>query len=227
MKIIILFFLIIDSYYTYSFLKFSNFRSFSFKAYLRYIADSSIKKEVDKMCSKSSDDLLEFYQKTKPDYFYSPPKGNDKIKEIIDKLFEDVESDIDGEIEGYLNEKIKDIFIIIIIFILLLILWIPFTVMICCKRCLCFPKSIYKYIKIFIYICFAFLLAILINNIITFFENKKISKGVFGTGCSIFKIIHHFFNGDDYQIKPYWYGIQTILNNVRDAKNNITSLISI
>ena len=62
---------------------------------------------------------------------------------------------------------------------------------------------------------------------ITFFENEKISKGVFGTGCSIFKIIHHFFNGDDYQIKPYWYGIQTILNNVRDAKNNITSLISI
>ena len=222
----ILFFLIFNSYiYSFPIVKTLK-RFFPLKSFLSESSDSTIKTEVNKMCSKSSSSLIKFYEKTSPNYFYSPPKGNNKIKDIIDKLFEDIESDVDEDLEDYVNEKLKSLFIIIIIFILLLLLWIPYTCMICCKRCLCFPERAYNHVKIFIFICFGFLLAIIINNIVTFFENDKITKGVFGTGCTIFKIVHHFFNGDDYKIKPYWYGMGSILDYINDVKNNITSLIS-
>jgi hypothetical protein len=66
---------------------------------------------------------------------------------------------------------------------------------------------------------------VLINCFIGYSENSSILNGIYGLGCSVLKIEQHLINGDDYKSeKPYWAGINEIVNKLDETKNEISSL---
>jgi hypothetical protein len=66
---------------------------------------------------------------------------------------------------------------------------------------------------------------VLINCFIGYSENSSILNGIYGLGCSVLKIEQHLINGDDYKSeKPYWAGINEIVNKLEETRNEISSL---
>jgi hypothetical protein len=178
------------------------------------------------MCSNSSDDLIEFYQKNGPNYSYEPPSSSDTINKILKDFVNSKSSPTIGEEEAkeYFSKSSGYIFIFVLI-IFLIILWIPYTVCICCKCCKCIPKCCLNCPNIMIIGAIILCGLVLINCFIGYSENSSILNGIYGLGCSVLKIEQHLINGDDYKSeKPYWAGINEIVNKLDETKNEISSL---
>jgi hypothetical protein len=178
------------------------------------------------MCSNSSDDLIDFYQKNGPNYSFNPPSSSDTINNILKNYINSKSAPTLGEeeVEEYFSKSSGYIFILVLI-ILLIILWIPYTICICCKCCKCIPKCCLNCPNIMIIGAIILCGLVLINCFIGYSENSSILNGIYGLGCSVLKIEQHLINGDDYKSeKPYWAGINEIVNKLDETKNEISSL---
>jgi hypothetical protein len=193
---------------------------------LRFLSNKTTEEITYEMCSNSSDDLIDFYQKTGPNYSFEPPSSSDTINNILKNYINSKSAPTLGEEEAkeYFSKSSGYIFILVLI-ILLIILWIPYTVCICCKCCKCIPKFCLNCPNIMIIGAIILCGLILIDCFIGYSENSSILNGIYGLGCSVLKIEQHLINGDDYKSeKPYWAGINEIVNKLDETKNEISSL---
>ena len=104
------------------------------KKLLRFLGADETNKSLNRICSKSSKNLVEFYKKTGPDYKYNiANKGSKTILKITDRLFTDPEKiEWGSEIFNFIFENGALVFLFVLL-ILLVILMIPFTCCICCR----------------------------------------------------------------------------------------------
>ena len=194
---------------------------------LLLLGSEETSKSIDKMCSKSPKNLVEFYKKTGPDYKYNiKNKGSKTILRIADNLFSSQGIKWGKEAFNFIFENGLLIFFFILI-IMLALLWIPFTCCICCRICICIPQKMLTNYKYYIYACLILCLGVLISCCVGFSKNSSLIHGIYGFGCSFLKITHHIINGDDYKVKPYWSGITPIVGKLNGTVKNITDLAEI
>ena len=219
-----IFYTLIGSLVIFSFVKNNISEKIPFS--LRFLSNKTTEEITYEMCSNSSDDLIDFYQKTGPNYSFEPPSSSDTINNILKNYINSKSAPTLGEEEAkeYFSKSSGYIFILVLI-ILLIILWIPYTVCICCKCCKCIPKFCLNCPNIMIIGAIILCGLILIDCFIGYSENSSILNGIYGLGCSVLKIEQHLINGDDYKSeKPYWAGINEIVNKLDETKNEISSL---
>ena len=198
---------------------------FSYIFSLRFLTGEATDESINNMCSKSSLNLVEFYKTTPPNYDYNIPNGSGVLFRLAEDLFKGNTNIDEKLVRDYFLESGRTI-VLLILFIFLNILWIPYCACICCKSCLCFcPESIFKYLKFILLICLVIGLVIFIVCIIGFTQNSSMLSGIYGFGCSLLKITRHLILGDDYTLeKPYWRGLQPILDKLNQTKHNISEL---
>ena len=195
---------------------------------LRFLGAEETNKSIDKICSKSSKNLVEFYKKTGPNYRYSiDNKGSKTILKITDHLFTDPDKiEWGSEIFNFIFENGTLVFLFILL-ILLVLLMIPFTCCICCRVCICIPKGCLANYRYYIFACLFLCLGVIIACCVGFSKNTGLSHGVYGFLCSFLKIGHHILNGDDYREQPYWSGLTPIVGKLNDTIVNISNLAAI
>ena len=189
----------------------------------RFLVSKDTEKSIEKMCSNSELDLVEFYKTTGPNYNYTIPQDSESSDEIAKKLFTDPSSIGGDDIKNFIFKSSLVTFLVL--FVILVILWIPFTCCICCKCCLCIPKGVLKCSRCFTYICFLFCIVILCLCFSGYYKNSSVIHGIYGLVCSLLKIGHHLLNGDDYKVKPYWSGVTTIIDQLSNTTKNISNLL--
>ena len=194
-----------------------DFISFSF------LTSKETEKSIEKVCSNSGSDLVEFYKTTCPDYNFSTPNGDENFDGIAKILLTDPSSIGLSDIRNFIFKSSLVTFIIL--FVILIILWIPFTCCICCKCCLCISNRILKCSKLFTYICFLICVVILILCFSGYYKNSSVVHGIYGLVCSLLKFGHHLMNGDDYKVRPYWSGVTSIIKKLTNTTKNITNLL--
>jgi hypothetical protein len=193
---------------------------------LRFLSNKTTEEITYEMCSNSSEDLIDFYKQNGPNYNFEPPSSSSTINKILKDFVNSRSSPTIGEeeVKEYFSKSSGYIFIFVLI-ILLVILWIPYTVCICCKCCKCIPKFCLSCPNIMIIGAIILCGLVLINCFIGYSENSSILNGIYGLGCSVLKIEQHLINGDDYKSeKPYWAGINEIVNKLEETRNEISSL---
>ena len=193
---------------------------------LRFLSNKTTEEITYEMCSNSSEDLIDFYQKNGPNYEFEPPSSSETISKILTDMINSKSQPTIGEEQAkeYFSKSSGYIFLLVLI-ILLIILWIPYTVCICCKCCKCIPSICLNCPNIMIIGAIILCGLVLINCFIGYSENSSILNGIYGFGCSVLKIEQHLINGDDYKSeKPYWAGINEIVNKLEETKNEISSL---
>ena len=188
----------------------------------RFLVSKDTEKSIEKMCSNSELDLVEFYKTTGPNYNYTIPQDSESSDEIAKKLFTDPSSIGGDDIKNFIFKSSLVTFLVL--FAILVILWIPFTCCICCKCCLCIPKGVLKCSRCFTYICFLFCIVILGLCFSGYYKNSSVIHGIYGLVCSLLKIGHHLLNGDDYKVKPYWSGVTPIIDILSNTTKNISNL---
>lgn len=192
----------------------------------RFLSDRTLSDIREDMCSKSSSNLLEFYKTTGPNYEYEPLNNNKVLQKIIkDFINNSSSSDINkDDVKEYFSKSSLYIFILVL-FIFLIILWIPYIICVCFKCCCCIPESCLRCPKIYVFICLVLCALTLINCFIGYSKNGSIVDGVYGLGCSILKVEQHLVEGDEYKsVKPYWIGLQAIMDKLQETSKNISSL---
>lgn len=181
----------------------------------------------DLFCSKSSEELEEFYKSTSPNYEFVPKGDNEFLQKIMKDFILNNTSTQDlgiDELKEYFS-KSPGYILILVLFILLCLLYVPYVLCVCCKCCFCIPDCCSKCPNIILIIGLVFCGLTLINCFVGYSENSSIVGGVYGLGCSILKVEDHLMNGDDFRAeKPYWIGIMGILDKLEDINKNITSL---
>ena len=194
---------------------------------LRLLSNRTVSEIRDDMCSRSSSDLLDFYKKTGPNYEYESLNNNEVVKRIIKDFINDPSSSSNinqDDLKEYFKNSSLYIFILIL-FIFLVILWIPYILCVCCKCCFCIPDSCLKCPKFYVFICLGICALTLINCFIGYSENGNIVDGIYGLGCTILKVEQHLVEGDEYKsVKPYWMGLQPIMDKLEETSKNISSL---
>ena len=193
---------------------------------LRFLSNKTTEEITYEMCSNSSDDLIDFYQKNGPNYTFVPPSGSETINKILKDLVKSPSTTKIGveDAKEYFSHSPGYIFILVLI-ILLIILWIPYTICVCCKCCKCIPEVCLKCPNIMIIGAVILCGLVLINCFIGYSENSNILNGIYGLGCSALKIEQHLIKGDDYKSeKPYWAGINEIVNKLEETSNEISTL---
>ena len=195
---------------------------------LRFLGAEETNKSIDKICSKSSKNLVEFYKKTGPNYRYNiDNKGSKTILKITDHLFTDPDKiEWGSEIFNFIFENGTLVFLFVLL-ILLVLLMIPFTCCICCRVCICIPKGCLANYRYYIFACLLLCLGVIIACCVGFSKNTGLSHGVYGFLCSFLKIGHHILNGDDYREQPYWSGLTPIVGKLNDTIVNISNLAAI
>lgn len=198
------------------------------KKLLRFLGADETNKSLNRICSKSSKNLVEFYKKTGPDYKYNiANKGSKTILKITDRLFTDPEKiEWGSEIFNFIFENGALVFLFVLL-ILLVLLMIPFTCCICCRVCICIPKGCLANYRYYIYACLLLCLGVIISCCVGFSKNSGISHGVYGFLCSFLKIGHHILNGDDYRVQPFWSGLTPIVGTLNNTIVNISNLAAI
>ena len=199
---------------------------FSKSISLRFLSNKTTEEITYEMCSNSSDDLIDFYQKNGPNYTFEPPSGSETINKILKELIKSPTTVKIGveDAKQYISNSPGYIFILVLI-ILLIILWIPYTICVCCKCCKCIPDVCLKCPNIMIFGAIILCGLVLINCFIGYSENSNILNGIYGLGCSALKIEQHLIKGDDYKSeKPYWAGINEIVNKLEETRNEISTL---
>ena len=201
----------------YDMLNFSLLKLLSFGA-------EETNKSIEHMCSKSSQDLVDFYRNQGPDYkFTIEEEGDDSFVEISKKVYNGEQVEWFSSIKNFFSSNGSLIFLLILLNALV-ILWIPYMCCVCCKNCLCCPDVLKLKYKLFTIICIVLCLIILIICFIGYTENSSIVHGIFGFGCSLLKLTYHVINGDDYKVKPYWSGVESIISKFNMTRENITKL---
>ena len=190
--------------------------------FLNYIDDLK-----DSFCSKSSEELEEFYKSTSPNYEFFPKGDNEFLQKIMKDFIlngtNPQELGVD-ELKEYFS-KSPGYILILILFIFLCILYFPYLLCVCCKCCFCIPDCCSQCPNFMIIVGLVFCGLTLINCFVGYSENRSIVDGVYGLGCSILKIEDHLVNGDDFrEEKPYWIGITGIFEKLEDISKNITAL---
>lgn len=193
---------------------------------LRFLSNKTTEELTEKMCSSSSNDLIDFYQKNGPNYSFKPSSSSDTVNNILKEMINSKSKPTIGEneVKEYFSKSTGYILILVLI-ILLFILWIPYSICICCKCCKCIPKICLNCPNIMIIGAIILCGLVLINCFIGYSENSSIFNGIYGLGCSVLKIEQHLINGDDYKSeKPYWAGIKEIVNKLDETRDEISSL---
>ena len=212
----------------YAILKSDILEKFHFSEFLslRLLAAEATDESINKMCSKSSLNLVEFYKTTPPDYDYNVPTGSKTLNKIAEGFLKGSASFEPSIIKDYFFENGVTIFVLVL-FIFLIIFWIPFCACICCKGCLCVPQILLKYIKFIFIGCLVICLVICIVCIIGFAQNSSILSGIYGFGCTFLKLTRHLIYGDEYTLKkPYWSGLTPILDKFEQTQENISDLFN-
>lgn len=192
---------------------------------LRFLSDRTMPEIREEMCSKSSSNLNNFYKKTGPNYDFNPPEST-MLQNIIKNFVNSSSSQEIGkeEVEDYFADRPLYVFILIL-FIILILLWIPYILCVCCKCCFLVPESCLNCPKVHVFICIVLCAAALIICFIGYSYNGHIVDGVYGLGCTVLKIEQHLLEGDEYKSeRPYWIGLQTILEKLNQTSANISSL---
>ena len=193
-----------------------------------FLNERSTKEIREDMCSKSSKDLEDFYKETDSNYNYSPPSQKEYLTKFIKDLINNStisNKAVQDQVKTYLSNNSGFYIFLLILFILLIILWIPYIVCVCCKCCCCLPNCFLDCKKFGVFCCIALCAVVLSVCFIGYTENNNILDGIYGTGCSILKVEQHLLEGDEYKSqKPYWIGVNTILQKLQDISDNITSL---
>ena len=212
----------------YSIIKSDILEQFHFSEFisLRLLASEATDESLNKMCSKSSLNLIEFYKTTPPNYEYKVPTGSETLNKLAEGFMKGSNKFELGIIRSYFFENGLTIFVLVL-FIFLIIFWIPFCACICCKGCLCVPQIFLKNIKFFFIGCLIVCLVICIVCFIGFAQNNSILSGIYGFGCAILKLTRHLIYGDEYTLKkPYWTGLDPILKKFEQTKENISDLFN-
>ena len=193
---------------------------------LRFLSNKTTEELTYEMCSNSSKDLIEFYKTNGPNYTIELPAGSETINKILKEFAKSPSTAKIGveDAKEYFSNSPGYILLLALI-ILLIILWIPYTICICCKCCKCIPKECLNCPNIMIIGAIILCGLVLINCFIGYSENSNILNGIYGLGCSALKIEQHLINGDDYKSeKPYWAGINEIINKLEETSNEISTL---
>jgi len=193
---------------------------------LRFLSNKTTEELTYEMCSNSSKDLIEFYKTNGPNYTFELPAGSETINKILKEFAKSPSTAKIGveDAKEYFSNSPGYILLLALI-ILLIILWIPYTICICCKCCKCIPKECLNCPNIMIIGAIILCGLVLINCFIGYSENSNILNGIYGLGCSALKIEQHLINGDDYKSeKPYWAGINEIINKLEETSNEISTL---
>lgn len=212
----------------YAIIKTDILEKFHFSEFLslRLLAAEATDESINKICSKSSLNLVEFYKTTPPDYDYNVPTESKTLNKIVEGFLKGSITFEPSIIKDYFFENGVTIFVLIL-FIFLIIFWIPFCVCICCKGCLCVPQILLKYIKFIFIGCLVICLVICIVCFIGFAQNSSILSGIYGFGCTLLKLTRHLIYGDDYTLKkPYWSGLTPILEKFEQTQENISYLFN-
>lgn len=198
---------------------------------LRFLSSNKTTEQLtEDMCSKSSQDLKEFYEITPPNYVFSISNKTSVMKDIIkDVILNSTNINLEpNEIKNYVIDYVKEspkYIISLVVFVLFLILWVPYCLCICCKCCLCCPDCCLKCPNVFIFCGIALCALILINCFIGYSENNSLVNGIYGIGCSVLKIEQHLIKGDEYTKEPpYWMGTNGIISKLSETGKNISSL---
>jgi hypothetical protein len=198
---------------------------------LRFLSSNKTTEQLtEDMCSKSSQDLKEFYETTPPNYVFSISNRTSIMKDIIkDVILNSTNINLEpNEIKNYVIDYVKEspkYIISLVVFVLFLILWVPYCLCICCKCCLCCPDCCLKCPNVFIFCGIALCALILINCFIGYSENNSLVNGIYGIGCSVLKIEQHLIKGDEYTKEPpYWMGTNGIISKLSETGKNISSL---
>jgi hypothetical protein len=198
---------------------------------LRFLSSNKTTEQLtEDMCSKSSQDLKEFYEITPPNYVFSISNKTSVMKDIIkDVILNSTNINLEpNEIKNYVIDYVKEspkYIISLVVFFLFLILWVPYCLCICCKCCLCCPDCCLKCPNVFIFCGIALCALILINCFIGYSENNSLVNGIYGIGCSVLKIEQHLIKGDEYTKEPpYWMGTNGIISKLSETGKNISSL---
>ena len=183
------------------------------------------KQMTDEMCEKSSSDLNDFYSKNK-DFNFKGEKGDSFLIDTFTKLVNG-ESNIDiGKDEVIKYAKDNGIYVLcLVLFILLVILWIPYSICVCLKKCMCIPDTCGDKLKCIVFLSVIISGAVMICCFIGYSKNGDIVNVVYGLGCSILKIEQHVVNGDDYTAeKPYWIGLNSVIEKLDDTEKDIQTI---
>ena len=167
-----------------------------------------------KICSRSSDDLVKYFQTGDTNYveLYEYDEEVDP-SEIIISLINILsgEGDSDDNNEKYLNHLSP-----IVIFLLLGILCVPVWIIFCsCAYCKCKCYNCCKNIKCktpFFIIVTVINVVFAINSIIGFVKLKPIFEGLSNTECSIVRFISEILDGETKNNLPKWGGVSEIIN---------------
>ena len=192
---------------------------------LRFLSNRTMVEIREEMCSKSSPDLKKFYKNTGPNYDFNPPKSKILYNIIKDLVNSSSTQEIGPEeVEDYFDNRPLYIFILFL-FIMLIILWIPYIFCVCCKCCFLVPESCISCPKVHVSISIVLCALALLNCFIGYSYNGNIIDGVYGLGCTILKIEQHLLEGDEYTSeRPYWIGLETILEKLEQTSANISNL---
>ena len=200
----------------------------------------------DKVCSKGSDDLIEYYKTgdlSLIDLEEGAIKCEDKdasymkaLRGLARKLLGDDDESSDNTLR-YLDEgeSIKDnlmqyldrilpMAVFLVIGILSIFGWIGCCICNCCDCCCCCccKKRTCKIpCFIFTYVYYALVVAISVYGLA---ESNKIFKGLANTECSLLKFFDQVIDGEIKQSLPRWAGIEginDILDGISDALDQL------
>ena len=167
-----------------------------------------------KICSRSSDDLVKYFQTGDISYVKLYQYDEDiEPSEIIISLINILssEGDSDENNENYLNH-LKPM----IIFLVLGFLCIPGWAVFCsCAFCNCKCYNLCKNIKCkkpFFIIVTIINVIFAINSILGFVKLKPIFKGLSNTECSLVRFISEILDGETKNSLPKWGGVSEIIN---------------
>ena len=167
-----------------------------------------------KICSRSSEDLVKYFQTGDTSYvklyqYDEDIEPSDKVISLINLLSS--EGDSDENNENYLNH-LKPM----IIFSVLGVLCIPGWALFCsCAYCNCKCYNLCKNIKCkkpFFIIVTIINVIFAINSILGFVKLKPIFKGLSNTECSLVRFISEILDGESKNTPPKWGGVSSIID---------------
>ena len=188
----------------------------------------------DKVCSKASDDLIEYYKTgdlSKIDIYSDEITCEDKDKTYMKNLIDVVKNiggdDNDNEVNS-LQESAIDYgksFIPMLIFLSFglfgILGWPICCICACCNCCCCKKPQCKKVCFIFTYVFYAGVVGVCIFGLIV---TNKAFRGLNDTGCSFLKFFDQVLYGEIDQNKmPRWSGAINIKDILLKLKGNIES----
>ena len=212
-------------YYRHLFIFFLSLTSFFAYTHSKLIPQDikifSTEETTQEICSKSSNDLLEFYETHNSSYSFDPPKVSEEVEEIIKSALS--YDSPEKQIRDYIMGNVFMLIFIIILFVIYVIVGFPFCIIICCKTCKCgIPKYCEGHRKSLMITGLVFTIIGALLTCIGFSKNTSLGNGIFGVGCGVLKMEQHLLNGDEYKNSGiYWYGLKPTVKKLDSISDNI------